>query len=144
MRGGARLAGMARVHWSLLSIPLLVLVAGCVERTLSIKTEPDGATVFLNDDEVGKSPVKVPFTWYGDYDIVVRKGGYKTLKTHHRVFAPWYQLPVIDLFAECLVPYTIHDERELPVFALEKQSTPAKEELIQHAEDLRRQALSGS
>lgn len=129
---------------ALFPLVLGVLFSGCIERTLSIKTEPEGASVYLNDEEVGKSPVKVPFTWYGDYDIILRKPGYETLKTNYKVDAPWYQLPLFDLFTECLIPFTIHDDRELPVFALDKQTYPDKEELIQHAEDLRQQALSGS
>lgn len=135
---------MARMSRRLLPVTTLVLLCGCIERTLSIKTEPDGATVYLNDEDVGKSPVKVPFTWYGDYDIILRKPGYETLKTNYKVNAPWYQLPLIDLFTECFIPFTLHDDRELPVFALDKQAHPDKEELIQHAEDLRQQALNGS
>jgi hypothetical protein len=123
---------------------LLALSAGCVERTVSIQTEPEGATVFLNDQEVGASPVRVPFTWYGDYDIIVRKPGYQTLRTHHRLHAPWYQWPFIDLFAECLVPFTIHDDRQLPVLALEPQAAPAKEALLDAAQALRLEAGGGS
>jgi PEGA domain len=123
---------------------LLACLPGCVERTVSITTEPHGATVFLNDEEIGQSPVKVPFTWYGDYEIIVRKPGYKTLQTHQKIKAPWYQTPVIDIFAECLVPFTIHDERTLPVYSLEPETKPDKQALIQNAEDLRQQALTGS
>ncbi len=114
---------------------------GCVERTVTIHTEPEEATVFLNDQEVGKSPVKVPFTWYGDYDIIVRKEGYQTLKTHRRINAPWYQWPFIDFFAECLVPFTIHDNHVLEVLVLEPRQSVDKETLLQSAEELRDRAL---
>jgi hypothetical protein len=42
---------------------------GCVERTISITSEPRGALVYLNDEEVGRTPVSVPFTYYGVYDV---------------------------------------------------------------------------
>jgi hypothetical protein len=127
------------------SICILVAASwmGCIERTVSINTEPTGATVILNDDEVGKSPVKVPFTWYGDYDIIIRKPGYKTLKTNHRLNAPWYQFPIIDIFAECLVPYTIHDDRVMPTFALDAETPTDRKTLLENASNLRQEALGG-
>jgi hypothetical protein len=50
------------------------------------------------------------FTWYGTYDVVLRKEGYETLKTEGQVIAPWWQWVPIDLFAELL---PLHDQREL-------------------------------
>jgi hypothetical protein len=44
-------------------------LVGCVERTISITSEPRGALVYLNDEEVGRTPVSVPFTYYGVYDV---------------------------------------------------------------------------
>ncbi len=131
-----------------ISAALLVLtclvfsVVGCVERTVSINSEPEGAAVFLNDTEAGLTPVKVPFTWYGDYDIVIRKEGYKTIHTHHRVQAPWYEWPFIDVVSECLVPFTIHDDHTIDTYVLETYEAPTHEELLQRAEALRGEALS--
>lgn len=118
----------------------LVALPGCVERTVSINTEPQGATVILNDQEVGKSPVKVPFTWYGDYDIILRKEGYETVKTNKRLRAPWYQTPGIDIISEALVPFTIHDDRELDVFVMNPRQPVDKEALLQSATELRQRA----
>ena len=120
----------------------LLIAPACVERTVSINTEPQGATIILNDQEVGKSPVKVPFTWYGDYDIVIRKHGYQTIETHHRIKTPWYQYPIIDLFAEALIPFTVHDDRVLETFALQAYEPPSKEALLERADELRADALS--
>src|SRR5262245_37221759 len=112
------LCGMRFTLRILLLAAPATLMAGCIERTVTIRTEPEDALVYLNDDEVGRSPVTVPFTWYGDYDVIIRKEGYDTLKTHHRLETPWYDLPGIDLFTETLLPFTIHDRREMPVFTL--------------------------
>ena len=118
-----------------------LLTIGCIERTVTINTEPDGATVVLNDQEVGRSPVKVPFTWYGDYDIIVRKEGYQTLRTHQRIPTPWYEYPGIDLFTECLMPFTVHDDRELETYVLEPARPPSKEALLEAAAEMKAQAV---
>ena len=128
-------------HAFLAASLLLLMLLGCIERTISINTEPEGATVVLNDQEVGKSPVRVPFTWYGDYDIVLRKPGHKTLQTSRRVVRPWYQYPIIDFFAECMVPFTIHDDHVINTFVLQPFEPPTKEELLGRAAQMRSDAL---
>lgn len=137
----------ARIVGTALSICLMLAcmsAIGCVDRTVKINSEPQGALVYLNDQEVGRSPVKVNFTWYGDYDIIIRQKGYKTLQTNKRIDAPWYQWPGIDLITECLIPMTIHDDRDLGTFTLEKIEKPTKEQLIQHAEEMRSLAIGDS
>jgi hypothetical protein len=124
------------------AVGLNVLFAGCVRRTLMIRTEPEGARVFLNDKEVGTSPVDVDFTWYGDYDVIVRKDGYETLQTSHNVEPPWYQRPPVDFIADVLVPFTIHDQREAN-FTLRPAPEVDTAELLQDAQRLREQALYG-
>jgi hypothetical protein len=120
----------------------LPLGAGCVERTVSINTDPEGATVMLNDQEVGKTPLKVPFTWYGDYDVIVRKEGYQTVRTHEKINAPWYEMPGIDLFSECFVPYTVHDDRELATIVMEPSQYPTKDALLKDAAEMKERALA--
>lgn len=117
-----------------------LLAVGCIERTVTINTEPEGATVILNDQDVGRSPVKAPFTWYGDYDIIIRKEGYQTLRTHQRIATPWYQYPGIDLFTECLMPFTVHDDRVLETYVLAPAEPPSKEALLEAAAEMKAQA----
>ena len=71
-----RMTLAARILTATCGVAFATLPAGCVRRTLMVRTEPEGARVFLNDYEVGTSPVSVDFTWYGDYDVIVRKDGY--------------------------------------------------------------------
>ena len=59
---------------------VVLLLSGCVERQLTIKTIPAGALVTLNDEEIGPSPVTTSFNWYGDYNVRISKDGYETLK----------------------------------------------------------------
>lgn len=118
----------------------LALLAGCVERTIKITSQPAGAVVYLNDEEVGRTPTEVRFTFYGDYGVILRKEGYETLSTHKKINAPWYQLPPIDIFADLLIPGTIHD-RHAWDFELQPQQLPSQEELLERAESFRAEAL---
>ncbi len=113
--------------------------AGCVERTVTINSEPKGALVYLNDKEVGRTPVTVPFEWYGDYDVILRKEGYDPLKTHSKINAPWYELIPIDIFSELLYPGTIHDDRILE-YELKAAEPTNQQELSERALDIRAQA----
>lgn len=114
--------------------------AGCVRRTMTITTDPQGANVYLNDREVGTSPVTLGFTWYGDYDIILRKDGYDTLKTNHRLEAPWYELPPLDLIAEAFIPTTIEDHHEIH-FSLTPAEPVDHETLLERATEFRERAL---
>lgn len=118
--------------------------AGCVERIMKISSDPAGARVFVNDEEVGVTPVKLAFLWYGDYDIILRKPGYQTLKTHYRTPAPWYQVPPIDLVVETMIPGTLRDVHELPLYTLAPAETPPAEEVVQRAIEMRSQAIFGA
>jgi len=114
-----------------------LFLAGCVERQLTIKTEPQGALVTLNDEEIGTSPVTVSFNWYGDYNVRISKSGYQTLKTHRRLKGPWYDKFPFDLFAQLIIPKRIVDSYEW-TFTLAPKQYPTREELIQDAEELKK------
>jgi hypothetical protein len=110
----------------------LLASSGCVERELSITSSPPGAIVYVSDVEVGRTPMTMDFTWYGDYDVVLRRDGYRTLKTHADLDPPVYEIPPIDLFS-AIAPWTYHDRRYLH-YDLEKASLPSEEELISRAD----------
>jgi hypothetical protein len=82
----------------LLVLPLLA--GGCVQRTLQVDSNPAGALVYLNGEEAGRTPMRKQFLWYGTYDVQLRKEGYETLSAKEKVWAPWWQWPPFDLFAE--------------------------------------------
>ena len=52
------------------------LFAGCVKRTISISSNPSGALVWVNDREVGRTPVEFEFLYYGEYDLRLERDGY--------------------------------------------------------------------
>lgn len=90
----------------------LFLFSGCVEQTMTIQSDPPGAVVYMNDQELGRTPVTKDFTWYGDYDVQVRLEGYETLSTHKMITAPAWNWVPFDLLAN-LVPMTFKDHRDL-------------------------------
>ncbi len=118
----------------------LLPLAGCVRRTVTINTEPQGAVVWLNDEEIGRSPATVDFLWYGDYSIVARMEGYETLDTHEKLTAPWYQWPGVDFFTESVYPGWIHDERAISL-ALTPAMERDRDQLLQDAAAFRERTL---
>ncbi len=114
----------------------LSLLAGCVERTITVRTDPPGALVSVNDVEQGRSPVTFPFTWYGKYRVFVEHPEYETLETTKDVSAPIYQWPVIDFVAEILLPFKFHDHHDWS-FTLHPRQPVDTEQLIDRAQDLR-------
>lgn len=118
----------------------LMLLGGCVRRTLTITTDPPGALVYLNNQEVGRSSVSTDFLWYGDYDVVIRKDGFETVDTNWPVTAPWYQVIPLDFFAEVLWPGAIHDERSRH-FVLSPAEQPSTDQLLERAREARSRAF---
>jgi len=118
---------------------LAVALAGCVEREFVITSEPPGALVYISDVEVGRTPVTHPFTWYGDYDIMLRHEGRQTLKTHAEITPPIYEIPPLDLLSE-IAPWTYHDRRYLH-YQLDELAQPSDEELIRRAKVMEQENL---
>ncbi len=131
---------MKKHNLFVLTIIVLVsvtILSGCVERNLTINTEPEGAIVILNDEEIGNSPVTVSFEWYGDYNVAIRKEGYETLKTHRKLKAPWYDGFPFDFLTLLNSARTV-DEYEW-TFELEPKKEISRQELIHNAEELKKQ-----
>lgn len=122
-------------------LPIL-MAGGCVERELTIKTVPTGGVVTLNDEEIGEAPVTVSFEWYGDYNVRIGKAGCETLVTHRNLPRPWYDVFPFDFFAGVVWPGTIKDKYEW-TFDLKPYQETSREQLIEQAEKLRKEATSG-
>lgn len=93
---------VARPVRSLIAFLLLAPAAGCLERRVSINSDPPGATVIVNDVELGRTPLEAGFTHYGLYDVRVEKDGYEPLRTSARARAPLHEYPPVDLAATAL------------------------------------------
>jgi len=120
-----------------------VTISGCVERVIQITSQPPGAIVWLNGEEVGATPVTSEFTWYGRYGVTVRKEGYQTIRAARNVKAPVYQWPILDFFSECFLPFTVKDKHHFH-FELDRRDEVDITQLSDRARHLRDKTLSQS
>ena len=127
------------VVWVLLGLLLCLSQTGCVQRRMTIRSNPPGALVYVDDQPtpIGTTPVSHDFIYYGTRKIRLIKDGYETLTVMQPIPAPWYQFPVVDFVAENLVPGQIRDQRTMD-FQLRPQMVVPPEELLLRAEELRR------
>lgn len=117
----------------------MMLLSGCVERKLTINTEPQGAVIVLNDEEIGVSPVTVGFNWYGDYKVRISKEGFEILNTHRELIGPAHDHFPLDFFCEVLWPGRIVDEYQWD-FELCPHVSIDRDELIKAAEAVKSKA----
>jgi hypothetical protein len=126
-------------RWIAIAMLGAALLGGCVEREMTITSEPSGALVFVSDREIGRTPVTLPFTWYGDYEVILRRDGCQTLQTHAPINPPWYELPPLDLFSR-MAPWTYRDQRFLH-YKLEPLKELTDQQLVKDAEAMRKRNL---
>lgn len=89
----------------------VLLATGCVHQSLTIKTEPPEALVYINDELKGKTPLTYDFEWYGWHRVMIRKDGYTPINEKKLLKAPVYLWIPLDLVME-LLPFPIRDTRE--------------------------------
>lgn len=90
----------------------LLLTTGCVHRQLTIRSEPAGATVMVNEQPLGMTPHAYDFLWYGWHRVRLQKEGYEQREERLLLKAPPYLWIPLDLLAE-LAPFAIRDTREV-------------------------------
>ncbi|HBO43127.1 MAG TPA: hypothetical protein DD670_04170 [Planctomycetaceae bacterium] len=105
---------------------------------MTIRTNPPGALVYVDDYEIGTTPVSTNFTYYGTRKIRLVKEGYETLTVMQPIPTPWYQFPPFDFVSENLVPGEIRDRRDF-TYQLRPQVVVPAEQLRGRAEELRAQ-----
>jgi PEGA domain-containing protein len=129
----------SRPAWMILLIVLMLLPAGgCVRRRLNVRTNPPGAMVYVDNQQIGTTPCSVDFTYYGTREIRMVKAGYETLTVNQPIPMPWYQVPPIDFVSENLVWTKIRDNRTV-TFDLAPQIIVPTEQLLDRANQLRQE-----
>jgi len=105
-------------------------LVGCVERTITITSEPSGALVHLNDEEIGRTPVTVPFRFYGVYDVRLTHEPVWTAEPEAAAMMDVSEQQVIEWVDEnLLVGRVIDDERRVlmyyaPLWMQQKAEAP--------------------
>ena len=129
---------------SLIAAAVLVatgsFATSCVRRTITITTDPPGALVWLNDREIGRSPVDIDFEHYGTYDVRLARSGYEPLMTSGRAQAPLWDTVGLDLLA-ALAPLQIHNHLTWHYVLVPRNDDP--EPLIGRARRLRSRIADG-
>ena len=121
---------------AIFAIAMLSLSTGCVERRFRVESNPPGAYVSVNNVPYGPTPVDIPFLFYGDYQIELKKEGFQTLVVKENIRTPWYQWPLVDFFSESVWPAQITDIRPLR-YDLEPAIQPNLDLLKAEGEELR-------
>lgn len=75
-------------------------LAGCRSRTLEITSDPPGALVWLNDEQIGRTPVEVGFVHHGTYEVRARLEGYAPLVTRQSTRATLGEQPGFDFITQ--------------------------------------------
>lgn len=89
------------------ALALALAMTGCVRRTIEISTTPEGALVWVNGREVGRTPVSVDFTHYGTYDLMIKKKGWEPIIDAKETPVPILDSTGLDLVVEIL-PVDVH------------------------------------
>ena len=121
---------------------IVVLTSGCVHRRLTVRSNPPGAAVYVDNQEIGTTPVTANYTYYGTREIRLEKAGFETLTVKQNLRPPWYQFPVLDFISENMLPHDIRDERELD-FAMVPQIVVPREQILHRARQLRQNVKQG-
>jgi hypothetical protein len=128
----------------LTSIVLVVTIAlpadAIVRRRLNVNSNPQGALVYVDNQQIGTTPCSVDFTYYGTREIRLIKPGFETLTVNQPIPAPWYQYTPIDFVSENLVTMKIRDNRTVN-YNLAPQLVVPAQELIDRASQLRQDTL---
>jgi len=133
-----------RTTTRLLTLALIgsaALLGACRSKQMVITSDPPGATVTLNDVEIGRTPTTASFTHYGVYDVLLTLDEHEPLRTEARASAPVYDWPPFDLITSPIPGETTIRWHFTMQPSLESTLTPEQLEagLLGRARDLRGQ-----
>jgi hypothetical protein len=130
--------------YSLLAVAILGAIGepahAIVRRRLNINSNPQGALVYVDNQQVGVTPCSVDFTYYGTREIRLIKPGFETLTVNQPIPTPWYEYVGLDFISENLVTTKIRDSRTVS-YNLAPQLIVPTQELIDRGNQLRQDTL---
>ncbi len=122
---------------------ILITPSGCVRRRLTIRSNPPGATAYVDDYLIGTTPVSTEFVYYGTRRVKLIKDGYETITSLQTIKQPWYEVPPLDFVSENLIGREIRDERVMD-FNMKPQRVIPANELLTRAGNLRSATRMGA
>ena len=121
--------------------------SGCrAHRTLEIRTNPPGAEIVLDLEDLGPSPAKIEFYHYGARRISASLPGYHTYSERVEIVPPWYARFPYDLFSEVFFPVGWTDRHVITVDLIPgsgQVESPDIRSVLERAEAMRRAGPDG-
>jgi hypothetical protein len=120
----------------------VVLQSGCVDRFLSINSDPPGASAYVDGEKVGTTPCEVRYIWYGTRALVLEIRGYTLIRQEVTLSPPWWQIMPMDFITDVVLPFTLKDKRTVS-YSMEPAPVTREEvdTVLERAEELRKKAL---
>jgi hypothetical protein len=109
---------------------------------MTVRTNPPGATVSVDNQVIGTTPAASSFVYYGTREFRIEKDGFRTETIRKRFNPPWYELPGLDFVSETLWPGEIRDERIIDVELVPRVLEPPTD-VVERADSLRTQSRTG-
>lgn len=76
---------------TLLTLTSCATIISGSKQTVNFQSTPSEATVYINDLEIGKTPIEKKLERKNNYNVVIKLDGYKTFETRiSRKFNAWY------------------------------------------------------
>lgn len=141
-RGHNNLTKSPQVQLCMVALITLFVATGCVRRRLLVRSNPPGASVYVDKQLIGTTPTASSFTYYGTREIEVVADGFRTEKVLRSISPPWYQIPPFDFFSETLWPWEVRDERIVDITLVPEQPLTS-DTLLARADNFRLQAAQG-
>jgi hypothetical protein len=135
-----------RSFYLLILVTAVFAFSGCVTRSITVKTNPSNALVYIDDELIGESPVSMPFAFYGTRKVMIERKDEDGVLTHERTIvfekikAPVYEIFPLDFFSELVWPFKIKDDQVLSYNLVELDPLSIKErqaKMLKSAEELR-------
>jgi PEGA domain len=129
-------------RWLLAALAALLTIvpSGCVHRRLTVRSDPPGAAVVVDGEEIGFTPVSMDYTYYGTREITLIKDGYKTVTLPHKLETPWYQVFPLEFFTDNLAFSHLRDKRNV-TYTLSPEEYVPRDQILDRANNLRSNAL---
>src|ERR687892_56558 len=134
--GNARLSHRSQRQTAAALLAAIALVTSIVDsaeavvrRRLNVNSNPPGALVYVDNQQIGTTPCSVDFVYYGTREIRLIKPGFETLTVNQPIPAPWYQYTPLDFVSENLTPTKIRDNRTV-TFDMAPQIIVPTEQLL--------------
>ncbi len=120
----------------LIAILVILATTGCVHRRMMITSNPPGALILMEGEDVGYTPMAMDFTYYGTREITLVKDGFETKTVMQKVKAPWYQRGPLEFATDNFALHKINNRHDFH-FNLDPVAQVSNQDLRSRAEELR-------